>query len=629
MKGLIMKDIKILIVEDEWIVAKSIKKILEHYGYEVLSIVDTGEDAIKKSRELKPHIILMDIVLKGKIDGIDAAIEIKKQFNIPVIYLTANADENTFERAKISEPFGYIVKPFQERELQICIEIAHYKHKSEMEKLHLATAMEQINESIVITDTNGIIEYVNPAFENTTGYTYKETLEQHNSLDKNDFNFKDISDKITTGEIWNNQIKVRKRDGTKITLDSTFAPIKDINNKIINYIGILRDVTEKIKIERHLRNTQKLEALGALAGGIAHDFNNILSVIMGYTELLEQVIPKETEEGIYLEEIFNACEHARELTKQILTFSRRDESELGPIKLIPILKESIKLISNTLPKSIKIIQKINMDYDLLIGDPSQIYQVIMNLIINASHAIGDNEGLIEIILDDIFIEENNITGLKAGNYIELSIKDTGCGISQDIIDKIFEPFFTTKNQGEGSGMGLFVVHGIIKKHNGAISVFSEPASGSIFQVLLPKSEEKIMLIKERRHGIPMGQGRILFVDDNEDIIYIQKKLLREIGYDITVRKDGMEALDLFRKQQNYDLIITNYSMPNMSGIELSKEIFKINPHIPVILCTGYKNKITGDRLNETGIKEIVMKPVLLRELAVIIDKVLHQSFTGI
>ena len=364
-------------------------------------------------------------------------------------------------------------------------------------------------------------------------------------------------------------------------------------------------------MERQLRQTQKMEAIGVLAGGIAHDFNNILGAIIGFGELAQMSNPlKDHKIDSYLKEVLNGAHRAKNLVYQILAFSRRKELEKVPIQLAPILRESLKLMRATLPSTVCIRQHISKFEGLVFGDPGQMHQIIMNLCTNAAYAMRREGGELAVSLDEP--GENEVpSDLSAGAYIRLSVKDTGCGIPPDLSARIFEPYFTTKENGDGTGMGLSVVHGIVKSHRGAIDVESEPGNGSVFHVYLPIDKGEPVDQRDRPAlSMLKGSGRILFVDDERPLVEFGKTCLEELGYEVFPETDSSEALDIFRDQPDkIDLVISDLTMPVMTGIELAKNIFRIRPDLPIILCTGFSETITDEVVKASGVREFIQKPI--------------------
>jgi len=406
---------------------------------------------------------------------------------------------------------------------------------------------------------------------------------------------------------------------------------KAIYNEAGNVIEILCvgiDVTEKWQLEKRLAQAQKMEAIGTLAGGIAHDFNNILSAIIGYTELSLIDIPNGSALQNNLQQVLKAGGRAKELVRQILAFSRQRESELVPVKVSLIVNEALKLLRASLPATIKIRHNIKSHLSVL-TDPTNIHQVLMNLCTNASFAMQAKGGVLEVSLNDAELDADfarQHPDVKPGKFIQLMVKDTGCGMTPQVTERVFDPFFTTKKVGEGTGMGLSVVHGIIKSHGGSIIVESSPGRGSAFSVFLPAIETEVADQATQAQLVITGNERILFVDDEDFQADIGKRMLERLGYRVTARTNSLEALDLFRQTpDDFDLVITDMTMPDMTGDVLAQKLISIRPDIPIIACTGYSERINPDIVKEIGIKEMALKPVVMKDIAQMIQRVLANN----
>ena len=379
--------------------------------------------------------------------------------------------------------------------------------------------------------------------------------------------------------------------------------------------------------ERQLQQVLKIQAIGTLAGGIAHDFNNILFPIVGYTELtMDEVVP-ESPAHKNLTEILKAAHRAKDLVQQILTFSRQSGQEREPIKVQYIIKEALKLLRASIPSTIEIIQQLDENCGAIVGDATQIHQVIMNLCTNAYQAMQESGGRLEIALSEVDISYADTVervGLKPGRHLRLTVKDEGCGMEPAVIDRIFEPYYTTKDQGKGTGLGLSVIHGIVKNHGGDITVQSTPGHGTTFHVYLPLIDEIEVEAKSVSFSkAAKGSERILLVDDEEQIIAMEQQMLEHLGYRVTARTDSEEALDVFAQHpDNFDLVITDMTMPHMTGDRLAQKLIDIRPELPVILCTGFNESITEEKALSMGIQKFVMKPVIKNELASTIRAVL-------
>ena len=429
--------------------------------------------------------------------------------------------------------------------------------------------------------------------------------------------------------------KWRHKDGSLRFLETVAQPILDAEGNLTGFSGIDRDVTdrekaieEKNKLETKLQQAQKMEAIGTLAGGIAHDFNNILFPIIGFAEMMLDDIPLESPLHGNINQILIGAQRAGDLVKQILTFSRQADRELRPLKVQLIVKEVLKLSRSTLPSTIEIIQNISNNCGLVIADSTQIHQIAMNLITNAYHAMRETGGKLEVTLKEVELGIDDVKGptMSPGPYACLTVADTGIGMEKPVLDRIFDPYFTTKVKGEGTGLGLSVVHGIVKSFGGDIRVYSETGQGSAFHVYLPVIKTRLE-IQAFAPTAPVQKGdeQILLIDDEEQIVRMEKQMLERLGYQVTVRTSSIDALEAFRSDpERFDLVITDMTMPNMTGIQLSIKLREIRPDIPIILCSGFSEQISGVKLEALGIKGYVMKPVVTSELAKKIREVLDQ-----
>jgi PAS domain S-box-containing protein len=394
-------------------------------------------------------------------------------------------------------------------------------------------------------------------------------------------------------------------------------------------LNFVTDITFEKRLEAQLLQAQKMEAIGTLAGGIAHDFNNILSSVIGYTELAIEEVSKGGLLHNNLKEVLRAGRRARDLVKQILAFSRQSDHELRPLEISPIIKETLKLLRASLPSTLEIHQNIGPDLGTVMTDPTHVNQILMNLCTNAAHAMGENGGTLDVSLEKVDNGTDlgvRFTGLSPGPYLKLTVNDNGHGMAPEVKERIFDPYFTTKEKGEGTGLGLAMVHGIVKSHGGTITVYSEPEMGSTFHVYLPIIETEKDQDTGREKTVPTGSERILFVDDEQPIVDIGKQMIEQLGYTVVIRTSSLEALELFRtKPHEFDLIITDMTMPNMTGEELANELMFIRPDIPIILCTGFSRRVTEKKAKAMGIQAFIMKPILKQELAETIRRVLDET----
>lgn len=390
----------------------------------------------------------------------------------------------------------------------------------------------------------------------------------------------------------------------------------------------IRDVTMQKKLEAQLRQSHKLESIGILAGGIAHDFNNIIGIILGNTELAIYNIPDWSPARKNLETARNACFRARDVVQQILGFSRRTEQELKPVLLREVIGESLTMLRSSIPASIDIQMNSTERSGAILADPIQIHQVIINLCTNAAHAMKEKGGIMEVNLKAVTLDDVSVrlyAGLSPGPYMELMVRDTGRGIDPEILDRVYDPYFTTKDIGEGSGMGLAVVHGIVKNHGGAITVYSEPGKGTVFKILFPEIEAQPVSEKQRSEEAPRGKENILFVDDEPALVEIGEQILQHLGYAVTSKINPVDALELFKSDPyRFDLVITDMTMPQMTGKALVRELIGVRPDIPIILTSGYSDQIDDEKAREEGIRAYVMKPLNIAQLSNIIRSVLDK-----
>jgi PAS domain S-box-containing protein len=489
---------------------------------------------------------------------------------------------------------------------------------------------------ILRMDTNGRIIFFNNYAQSFFGYRQEEIIGKNvvgtivPPKDISGFDLKTMIKDIGANPehyISNENENVR-RNGELVRVTWMNKAIYDEEGGIGEILSVGIDVTEKWELVKRLAQAQKMEAIGTLAGGIAHDFNNILSAIIGYTELSIIDTPKGDPLQNNLKQVLKAGGRAKALVQQILTFSRQRENELHPIRVNLIVNEAIKLLRASLPSTIQIRHKIESNLTVL-SDDTNIHQILMNLCTNSSYAMQEDGGILEVNLSDVDLDSNftgQYPGVKPGKFIKLTVSDTGCGMSPEVSSRIFDPFFTTKKVGQGTGMGLSVVHGIVKSHGGAITVDSLPGQGTTFSLFLPATEAISITPEDSVQLMVTGTEHILFVDDEDFQADMGKRLLARLGYRVTARTDSLEALGLFRQTPDeFDLVITDMTMPAMTGDVLAAEIISIRPDIPVIVCTGYSERIDKEIIKKIGIKELAMKPLAMKDIAEMIRRVLDEK----
>jgi signal transduction histidine kinase/ActR/RegA family two-component response regulator len=485
-------------------------------------------------------------------------------------------------------------------------------------------------EIVIYIGRNKKIEFVNPAMEKLMRCAANDIVGTKPVLtNSNNIPEKDIWHTLDEGNLWTGRIKFMPDNSEPFTLEVLIIPIRDNRGIIDTYMEIGRNITQELMVETRLEQAQKLEAIGTLAGGIAHDFNNILSGIFGYTELSLSDLNDPALVKEYLQHVLFSAERARDLVNQILTFSRQTEVELKAITPGYTINEALKLLRASIPTTIELRTMIESDSAIL-GDQTQFHELIVNLCTNAAYAMKSKKGVIEINLEDFDVDEEfakRHPGLEPGKHILLRVSDTGCGIKSDLLDRIFEPFFTTKSQGESSGLGLSIVHGIIKKFKGTISVYSELDKGTTFNIIIPAIiPETIDIDTEQNVDLPGGTERILLIDDEKTILNAIHIILIKLGYKVFTFNDTILALEAFKNDpQCYDLIITDYTMPHLTGIDIAGKIKEIREDIPIILCSGYMHKGLEVEAFKVGISELLRKPLTTLELASAIRRVLQKN----
>lgn len=764
-----MQKKRILVVEDEGIVAKDIVDSLKKLGYEVSAAVASGKEALKNIEENKPDLVLMDIILKGELNGIETTAKINSRFDIPVIYLTAYADDKTLERAKITEPFGYLIKPFEDRELNSVIEMAFYKHKAEMKlkesKEWLSTTLNSIGDAVIATDERSYVKFMNPIAQSLTGWEEKEAagkpletvfnivnevtgnevespvkkvlkegiivgLANHTLLIAKDGTkrpiddsgapirnsegniigivliFRDITDRrkaeialanekeqlavtlrsigdgvITTDtegkvvlinkvaekltgwaqeealhkplpEVFNiivektrvpcedpvqkvlqtggivglaNHTVLISKDGIERVIADSAAPIRGKNSTIIGVVLIFRDITEKKKMEDELMKARKLESIGILAGGIAHDFNNLLTGILGNVSLAKACPEDHEMLSRCLTNAEKATLRARDLTQQLLTFSKGGAPVLRTASITELVRDSADFAVRG--STVKCDYSFPDDLWTIEVDSGQISQVINNLIINADQAMPEG-GIIEVSAENIVLSSKGALPLDEGNYVRISIKDQGVGISKEHIKKIFDPYFSTKQK--GSGLGLATSYSIVNKHRGYIAVNSEITVGTTFHIYLSASQKEITLKKVAKEIPLTGTGKILIMDDEEMIKETACLVLKSMGYEVETVEDGSKAIELYKKAKKsgkpFDAVIMDLTIPGaMGGKEAIKKLLEIDPKAKAIVSSGYSNDPVMAHFRKYGFIGFLAKPYKREELHEILVEALKKT----
>ncbi len=508
------------------------------------------------------------------------------------------------------------------------------EHKQAKENIiRLSTAIDQAAEAVIITDLRGNIQYVNPAFEKLTGYTREKAMGKNPSILKSGKQDKAFYEAMWScllkGEVWSGHLINRKKDGSLFEEEVSISPVKNNEGVITNFVAVKRDVSKEVLLEKQLQQATKMEAIGTLAGGIAHDFNNILGAILGYTEVARDDLPTDSPIVKDLNKVLESGNRAKDLIQQILAFSRQDETDCLPFLPANIIKKTVTMLRPTLPTTIELRVDIDPGSGPIYANPTQFQQIVMNLCTNAYHAMEKTGGRLDISLREIHLSNEELLhepDIEAGTFVELTVCDSGSGIAPEIKERIFDPYFTTKETGKGTGMGLSIVHGIVKRFGGFISLLSEADKGTTLHVFFPVIDEDIVPSDQDDAQIEMGDEHILFIDDEEIMVEVGKVMLERLGYRVTVKTSSLEALEIFQDNPNqFDAVVTDQTMPHMTGADLAQKMLTIRPDLPIILCTGYSTTISEQKAKSIGIRAFAKKPLMKKDIAKLIRRALESA----
>ena len=605
-----MAKARILVVEDDNIIVMELEDRLQRLGYTVCATMASGEEALEKAEEMHPDLVLMDIRLKGAMDGIEAAAAIRARFDIPAVYVTAYADKDTLQRAKITEPYGYIIKPFEERELHIAVEMALYKHNMERKlresEQWLSATLRSIGDAVIATDGRGFISLMNPVAEALTGWPRRDTvgkkvpeilkiLHEGSRIIVENPVMKALQEGV--GVDLAKHLLVT-RDGKEIPIDGSTALIQDHTGRVAGAVLVFRDVSERKREEREreklqtqLFQAQKMEALGVLAGGIAHDFNNLMTTIIGYTSLMLSGLNAQDPLCDKIELIKRAGERAASLTQQILALSRKEVPQLEVLDLNTVVVDMKDMLQRLIGEDIELVDLFDSGFRFVEADPVRIEQVLMNLVLNAREAMPDG-GKITIRTETVNMDADQCRSMPdayPGTFVCLSVTDTGIGMDEETLPHIFEPFFSTKSK--GTGLGLSITYSIVRQHGGWIDVHTEFEHGSTFQVYLPAvfaDQESEPAEKSLIPG-PQGLGeRILLVEDETGVRAAVSEMLRAGGYEVITAESARQALHVFEKEGgDFDLVFSDVVLRDRDGLQLVGELLSRNPELAVLLSSGY------------------------------------------
>ncbi len=632
-----MSSAKILIVEDEGIVALDLQNRLNQLGYHTVGRATTGKDAISLALTLEPDLVLMDIQIQGDVDGIETARRIHEHRNIPIIYLTAYANEQTIQRAKTTEPYGYLIKPFEERELYTTVEIALYKscaeRKIEEQAQQLNRILYSVPEGVILLDADRQILQANAiAVEHLTCLA-----DANNSVSLDYLGGYNLSELLQTGApSWHKEVEVITEAVTRI-FDVTIERVSNTEHSSYGtgasgWVIVTRDTTESQQIRQRAQQQEQMAAIGHLAAGIAHDFNNILAAINMATEMV-QITQRDLTPDNHkrLGIVMQQSERASALIKQIMDFSRRSVSEHQHINLVTLIKELRTILDHTFPETITIDFSQALEECMIDADPTQMLQVLMNLSVNARDAMT-NGGHMAISIEQRKFDEGDVPvpGMKPGSWAVIKVTDSGTGIPSDVLPHIFEPFFSTKSPDQGTGLGLAQVYGIIQKHEGYIDVTTSLGKGTTFMICLPALSETSSNPNESSTGHAQVQPgvmqQILLVEDNDVLRGTVVEVLKMSNYDVLEASNGVEALEILRSSHNHvKLVISDLIMPKMGGSELCQEVISEYPDVAIVMMTGYSPQEEILKLKSAGVVNWLQKPIKVQNLCDCIAKALQPA----
>ena len=508
------------------------------------------------------------------------------------------------------------------------------RKRTEAESVRLTMAIKQVGDAVIVTDPEGTIQYVNPAFETVTGYTCEEAIGQNPRMlksGKQDSTFyRNLWETIAFGLIWQGRMVNKHKDGALYTEEATISPVKNGSGQIVNYVAVIRDITEQLRLAAQLRQAQKMESVGRLAGGVAHDYNNMLSVIIGYTELAMDKVDQSDPLHADLNAIFNAAQRSIEITRQLLAYARKQTIQPAVLDMNETVEGMLKILRRLIGEDIDLAWLPEKGLWPVKMDSTQVDQILANLFVNARDAItGVGKITIEthmVALDEAYCADH--TGFVPGEFVLLAVSDTGCGMDKEILNIIFEPFFTTKDANQGTGLGLATVYGIVKQNNGFINVYSEPGNGTTFKIYLPRHKGEAGKIREETVAeIPSSRGEtVLLVEDEPEIMKMSRRMLEKLGYQVLATGTPSEAVRLARELAGkIHLLITDVVMPKMNGRDLADQLHAIYPDIKTLFMSGYTAAVIAHRGVLEGGMHFIQKPFSIKDLSLKVRATLDQK----
>ncbi len=641
---------RVLILEDEGLVAEDVRVTLGKLGFDVVHVTDRGDDAVVQAGTHRPDLVLCDIQVRGPIDGIVAAQRIRKAYQIPVVFATAFADPEVLRRAGEAEPYGYVIKPYSEDDLRVTLSVALFRKAAEdrsgaLERW-LSSALGSIGDAVIAIDRDGRVTYVNAVAELLSGWSRDDALGKR-VADVFDVSKDDVPLDLlgiiatveSTGTVFHlaGDVFLRTKGGGRVPIDDSISPIRRDDGSVDGVVILFRDRTaevrfdeERLTAQRRMEEAQRLESLGVLAGGIAHDLNNLLTVVtahVGLARASEGATPDETEAS--LTHIEAAAERAGQLCGAMLAYAGRGRQLRQAVDLSTFVQQTVDLLKITTRANVKLSLELADDLPLVYMDPSQIQQVLMNLVINATDAIGDTPGSVTVRTAVADIEPAALQGSgfeldhSPGRYVELAVVDNGPGIPVELHSRIFEPFFSTKSHGRG--LGLAAVRGIVKQHGAVLLLDSAEGRGTTVRVLLPPGAGALGTSSPaERIRVYAGRGHVLIVDDDPAILQAASLALRRFGLTSETAPNGREALALLRaRPYDFDLLMTDLTMPEMTGAQLTRVLADERPELPVVLTSGWSAERASDLLALPNARAFVPKPFTVAELGAAVLGVLH------
>ncbi len=658
---------KILTIDDESYIRQSIRTFFEDYGFTVLE-AENGRKGIEVFEQHSPDLVLLDLRMP-EMDGLQVLDILKDRApDVPLVVASGTGNINAVVEALHLGAWDYILKPIEDmsvlyHSVQKCLKESYLKkenrqYQERLEELvkertlelqqseqRYRAVFEYTGTAAIIVESDDMISMVNSKFAELAGMDQESIAGKKKWYDfiapddvetmRNDI---ELRAKYTgrAGVPIQHEIRFVARDGKHKYVYVSLGMIPGTDRIVVS----LLDVTEKKKaekrwqsLEKQLRKSQKMEAIGTLAGGIAHDLNNILSPVLGYADMIMRSSNVHSDVYKRSEKIQKAALRAADLVSQVLSFNRQGEEKMRRIKIHPVAREVVKLLKGSIPSTINIVDDIDRNCGSVEADPTQIHQVVMNLCTNAYHAMEETGGTLVVGLSQItlrpedLVEYPNLMG-NSGDYLSIEVSDTGCGMSEDILERIFDPYFTTKEEGKGTGLGLATAYSIVKSCKGDIRVASKPGFGTKFTILLPvcESHPGSEALSGALGGADTASGeRLMFVDDDEDIAVMCKEGFQLLGYQVDLFSDSLEALDFFKENYNsIDLVVTDQTMPGLTGLDLARQLQFVKPEIPIILCSGYAGTLNEAKIKEAGIKSLVMKPVTVDDLSVQVQQLLKR-----